>query len=224
MGQGAVVVHSQEPRELTLRLMGAFEPCVVLALIICRLWFLPGRTIGGFFVACVLLPSILIVGWRKRKETLASLGLIGKWWIVPWVLLGAGMMVVHQYHLFPRPDIFWKTCLGIAWYAPRSLAQEIALDAFFALRLKDLLGSRLFAGLLGGLIFCGCHLPNPLLMPVGLAWGTISCWIFLWMRRRNLYILSLIHATVGYWLITVFAPHFMPWMSHPGAVARGMLP
>jgi len=80
-------------------------------------------------------------------------------------------------------------------YAVWAFLQEFLLLDFFLLRLLRLLRSNAAAVMATAGLFALAHLPNPVLVPLTIVWGTIACVLFL--RYRNLYTLGMAHAVFG---------------------------
>lgn len=108
-----------------------------------------------------------------------------------------GLHTLHGPVLFAKR--FW---LYVVW----AFVQEFLLLTFFLRRLARLIGSKTEAALITALLFGGCHIPNPVLMPLAAAWGLIACAVFL--RWRNLYPLWISHAILGI-CIAVSVPRTM---------------
>lgn len=131
-----------------------------------------------------------------------SLGLARRgFWRSAW-MIGAAVLVslgaalasakLGGLHTLHGPEMF----VSRFWlYGVWAFVQEFLLLAFFLRRLLRLLGSRSEAMLLTAALFAGCHIPNPVLMPLAAAWGLIAGAAFL--RWRNLYPLWISHAILG---------------------------
>ncbi|MGH9586019.1 MAG: CPBP family glutamic-type intramembrane protease, partial [Acidobacteriaceae bacterium] len=110
------------------------------------------------------------------------------------VSVGAALASAHLggLHIPHGPTALVKRYwLYVVW----AFVQEFLLLAFFLRRLVRLLGSRVEAALVTAVLFGGCHVPNPVLMPLAAAWGLIACAVFL--RWKNLYPLWISHAILG---------------------------
>ena len=101
-------------------------------------------------------------------------------------------LLLHRLHTAHQPAPFVKGILG---YGVWALMQQFLLQDFVLLRLLKLLPHRRAAILTAAGLFAVAHLPNPVLTPLTLIWGAISCWLFL--RYRNLYTLAIAHALLG---------------------------
>ena len=81
-------------------------------------------------------------------------------------------------------------------YALWSLAQQFLLQNFFLFRLRRLIPGKPVVAVGGAaVLFSAAHLPNPVLTPFTLVWGSLACLFFL--RYRNLWALGLAHAVLG---------------------------
>ena len=80
-------------------------------------------------------------------------------------------------------------------YIVWALMQQFILQSYFLLRLLRLLPGKALAVIVATAIFAIAHLPNPVLTPITLVWGAISCVLFL--RYRNIYSLGLAHGIMG---------------------------
>jgi hypothetical protein len=73
--------------------------------------------------------------------------------------------------------------------------QQFLLQSYFLLRLLRLLPGKVAPIIVSTGIFALAHLPNPILTPITLVWGAVSCVLFL--RYRNIYTLGLAHGVMG---------------------------
>jgi membrane protease YdiL (CAAX protease family) len=92
---------------------------------------------------------------------------------------------------------FDSAFLSLAAYLPWGLLQQYILNGYFFNRLAPLFPRRI-AALIAAVLFSGAHVPNPFLMAVTLIGGYFSALVY--SRHRNLYILGLAHAAVGFLL------------------------
>jgi membrane protease YdiL (CAAX protease family) len=106
---------------------------------------------------------------------------------------------------------------AVAGYACWAFLQEFMLQCF-CLRMLRALVSRISALLLSGVVFAVAHLPNPSLTFVAFFAGVAFTAIY--ARRKNLYVVALIHAVLGLTL-AVSAPD--AWF-HGLNVGRDFLP
>jgi hypothetical protein len=133
----------------------------------------------------------------RRSMGLGMSGLLHSLWIVGVALLLAAAAVVlggrlHTLHLPGGPMMFVRRYWAYAIWA--FLQQFLLLD-FILLRLLRLLPGRKAAVMAAAGLFGLAHLPNPILTPATLIWGSIACLIFL--QHRNLYTLAAVHIIFG---------------------------
>ena len=95
-------------------------------------------------------------------------------------------------------------------YTIWSFVQQLLLLGFFLARLQRLLPGRYSAVFAAAALFAIAHLPNPILTPLTLLWGTVSCLVFL--RYRNVWTHGMAHAILG----------IMVAITIPGAATHGM--
>jgi membrane protease YdiL (CAAX protease family) len=153
-----------------------------------QLWWIAAGAI--FYFISISFDGLNAMGLRA-KNFLRAL------WVVGAALLLAGAAVFiaawrHTLHMPAGPFLFIQTFWAYAIWAG---VQQFLMLAFFLLRMLRLLPNAWSAVAATALIFSLAHLPNPILTPVTLIWGVISCQIFL--RYRNLYPLAMAHAILG---------------------------
>ncbi len=73
--------------------------------------------------------------------------------------------------------------------------QQFLLQSYFLLRFLRLLPGKAAPIIAATGIFALAHLPNPILTPITIVWGAISCILFL--RYRNIYALGVAHGIMG---------------------------
>jgi membrane protease YdiL (CAAX protease family) len=118
-----------------------------------------------------------------RKYGLAVIGLALTMWICG---LAFGTI---------RPLGFWQAVLSLAIYVPWGLFQQYLMNGYFLRRFEVGL-SRHAAEILTAALFCVVHVPNWFLMAVTLPGAFAAMWVY--RRYRNLYVLGLAHATLGF--------------------------
>jgi hypothetical protein len=144
-----------------------------------------------------------IVGtsWASREGWtalgLGRKGLLQSLWIVAAALCLSAIAIYIAWHAStlhrlhgPMP-ILLHGWAYIVW----SLMQQFLLQSYFLLRFLRLLPNKTAAVIAATGIFAIAHLPNPILTPVTLIWGAISCILFL--RYRNIYALGIAHGIMG---------------------------
>jgi hypothetical protein len=118
-------------------------------------------------------------------------------WITTGGLLFAGLFVgiaselhtLHPLHGARSPG------LHVAGYLLWAFEQQFILQDYFLLRLLRILPNQPAAMIAAAVLFSTAHLPSPVLTAATLAWGIVSCALFL--RYRNLYALGLVHGILG---------------------------
>jgi len=137
-----------------------------------------------------------------RRDLLARSGL-GLQGLLPslWIVIAAltlaafAVMVARDlgpYHPLYRPPPF---LIHVSGYLIWALLQQFILQGYVLLRLFRLNLPPRWAVVVAAVMFMCAHIPNPVLMPLALAWGLISCVLFL--RYRNLFTLGLAHGILG---------------------------
>jgi hypothetical protein len=149
-------------------------------------------------------------GWAATGFRAANLG--RSIWIAGAALAVAAVAIIvaakmGTLFLPDGPFVFISTYIA---YAIWSFVQQFLLQGVFLLRFLRVMPGEHSAAIMTAVLFCLAHAPNPVLMPLTLAWGIAACLLFL--RYRNLYPLMLAHAILG---ITVA-------MTIPGPTAYNM--
>ncbi|HEX4040001.1 MAG TPA: CPBP family glutamic-type intramembrane protease [Acidobacteriaceae bacterium] len=144
---------------------------------------------------------IAITTLLRRRETesfgLGLRGLPASLWIVGAALLLATSAVLVARRLGTLHPLYGpvRVVAHILEYALWALMQQFILQIYVLGRLFRVGLPRAAAVALATLLFAIAHLPNPVLVPLTLVWGVISCMLFL--RYRNLYGLALAHGILG---------------------------
>lgn len=152
-----------------------------------------------FYLAAIawiaLVTCISFEGWRNMglriSAPLRSLWIIG----AALILAAAAVVIAARLHTLHQPNglaLFIQRYWGYAIWA---CLQQFLLQDFFFLRLLRLLPTKATAALAAAFLFALAHLPNPILTPITVLWGFVTCLLFL--RYRNLYPLALSHAILG---------------------------
>jgi hypothetical protein len=175
-----------------------FELSVAYALILATIW-----TANPTQRVLYWLAFAWIVGtsWERHDGWtalgLGRKGLLQSLWIVAAALILSTIAIfiawrTHTLHRLhgPTPPLLhgWGY---IVW----SIMQQFILQSYFLLRLLRLLPGKALPIIAATGIFALAHLPNPILTPITLVWGAISCVLFL--RYRNIYALGLAHGIMG---------------------------
>jgi hypothetical protein len=144
---------------------------------------------------------IIATSWARRDGWtalgLGRKGLLPSLWIVAVALLlsASALFVAWRTHTLHRLHGPTPILLHGWGYIVWSVMQQFLLQSYFLLRLLRLLPGKVAPILAATGIFALAHLPNPILTPITLVWGVISCILFL--RYRNIYTLGLAHGIMG---------------------------
>jgi len=176
----------------------AFEFWVAYALIALAIWSPPivQQVLALAALGWVVWSTVRSFdGWRAMGFRVSAF-----WrctWVVPVALSlsAAAIAVAAQAGTLHAPASVLQFLQRYSGYAIWSFLQEFLLLNFFLLRLLRLVSGKHLASLAAASLFALVHLPNPVLTPLTVIWGYVSCLIFL--RYRNIYIPSLAHAILG---------------------------
>jgi len=139
--------------------------------------------------------------WVRRDQWssfgLGRKGLVSSLWIVAVALVLSGLAVFIAWRTGSLHPLHGNTPLALhgGGYIVWALMQQFILQSYFLLRLLRLLPGRALPVAVATAIFALAHLPNPVLTPITLIWGAVSCLLFL--RYRNIYALGLAHGIMG---------------------------
>ena len=159
-----------------------------------------------FYIAAVIaLAAILILSFQgPRALGLQLTNLLRSSWIVivALALAAALILIAAHEHTLHNTSHFISRYWGYALWA---FVQQILLQDLFLRRLLILIPSKPhIAALAAALLFAAAHLPNPILTPITLLWGFISCLLFL--HYRNIIPLAITHAALGITLAITIPP------------------
>ena len=158
-----------------------------------------------YIAAVIAVAAILVFSFRSaralgiRRTNLARSSWIA---IIALALAAALVLAAAHLHTLHNTSHFIARYWGYALWA---FVQQIILQDIFLRRLQLLLPSPRVAALAAAVLFASAHLPNPILVPLTLLWGFISCLLFLYYR--NIIPLAIAHAVIGITLaITIPSP------------------
>ena len=161
-----------------------------------------------YIAAVVVIAVILALSFRSCDRLgLRLTNLLRSLWIAIAALVLAAIVILiavhrHTLHAPPTATAFIARYWGYALWA---FVQQILLLDVFLSRLLILTPSPRIAALATAVIFALAHLPNPILVPITLLWGFLSCLLFL--HYRNIIPLAIAHAAFGITLaITIPSP------------------
>jgi hypothetical protein len=152
------------------------EALLFSAAVAAFIWLLPA--IGGYW-ALVLAMGVL-VSFRRHSETLRSVGLSSRdffrairnwrfWWAAPVAMIvGIGWG--------KAPD--WQGAYHAVLYCAWCVFQQLLFQNMVSKRLRQSAGPSWKNRILAGSLFGVVHLPNPVLTPATVAWGTLSGYLF----------------------------------------------
>lgn len=155
-----------------------------------------------------ILGTSLIRPELLRESGLGRRGFLPSFWVVvaALTLCALALMVARNlgtYHRLYSPPPF---LIHVSGYLIWALLQQFILQGYVLLRLLRLGLQARWAIVAAAAMFTCAHFPNPVLMPLTLVWGLLSCRLFL--RYRNLYTLGLAHGILGI-CIAVTVPNAM---------------
>jgi hypothetical protein len=171
---------------------------VAYALILATIWTANPTQHVLYWLAFVWILATSLVrreGWKTLG--LGATGLLQSLWVVAVALAGAGLAVFIASRMQTLHRLHGPTPLIVhMWgYLVWAVMQQFILQSYFLLRLLRLLPGKALPIAATAIMFALAHLPNPVLTPITLIWGVVSCVLFL--RYRNIYTLGLAHGILG---------------------------
>ena len=100
--------------------------------------------------------------------------------------------------------LLFRGAVYFAW----CVVQQLLLQNMIYRRVRSALGATPGAALLSGVLFAAAHLPNPVLVPATLVWGTIAARLFEW--RPSIIAIALLQTLLSsllFWLTPVAWHH-----------------
>lgn len=140
------------------------------------IWSMP--LIGGWWAVAPLLA--VCASFRLRSETYSSAGFAGAefsravrnwkiWWAAPVaVIVGLGWGKIPN----------WESTYHAAIYCTWCVLQQLLFQNMVCKRLRESTGPSWKNRILAGSLFGFVHLPNPVLAPATVVWGTLSGYLF----------------------------------------------
>jgi len=153
-------------------------------------------------ILAMILISHLVHGERARDLGFSIRGLrpLLRELVPPLLFLGLVLMAGGILLQTTRPIGFQAAVLSWVAYLPWGLFQQYLLNGYFLNRLAGSLSQRT-APWIAAALFSGAHLPNWFLMVVTFGAGY---WCALnYRKHKNLYVLAIAHATIGFLLFLV---------------------
>ena len=179
------------------------EPAAIFGAIMAYIWSF--RYSYPWSIALIVLAVVFSHVWRRERPS--EIGFrrdnflkCAEWLAPPSALLAlllmAGGFLLHTI----RPIRFDLGLAGWALYLPWGVAQQYMLNGYFLRRLEKASPHRA-APAIASVLFSLAHLPNWFLMAITLGGGLLCT--HLYRRIPNLYVLGLIHGTIGFALYLV---------------------
>jgi hypothetical protein len=151
-----------------------------------------------FFMPVALLLTLLVVLARRRSGEelgLGRRGLTQSLWIFPAAAALAALSLFAAMKAGTLHPLYKGDFIHITGYVLWTLYQQFLLQDYFMDRLLRLVANETAAVGFAGTLFAAAHLPNLALTAATLAWGIVSCALFL--RYRNLWALGLTQGLLG---------------------------
>jgi hypothetical protein len=149
------------------------EAFAFTAVVLIDIWFLHSRTWWGD-----ALPGVFALASFAAHRELLGLGireLQEAWraWRIILVISAAAVIAglllkAHPLNLLFRGAVYFTWCV----------LQQLLLQNMIYRRVRSALGATWSAAVLSGALFAAAHVPNPVLVPATLVWGTIATRLF----------------------------------------------
>jgi hypothetical protein len=159
------------------RFLFASEAFLFTAAVLADIWMLHFRTHWGDAVPAALAIASFVV----HKETPGTLGLaVREFGAALYALRFAGAALVAAtavaIFLVGQPPLYqlYRGCLYLGW----CWVQQLLLENMVYRRLRVAFGPAWGTFALTGALFACAHLPNPVLVPATLMWGTVAARLF----------------------------------------------
>lgn len=183
---------------MKLRSRDLLELAVCYGLILAVIWTANPAQRVLFWIAL----AWIVITTLKRLPDIGTLGLRFSGmrcslWALGAVLVFAGVLlaIASRRHTLHPLHGHAPVASHIIGYVLWAFEQQFILQDYFLLRILRIVPSERLAVIAAAVLFSTAHLPSPILIPATLAWGLVSCAVFL--RCRNLYALGLAHGILG---------------------------
>lgn len=152
------------------------EALIFSAAVAAFIWFLPH--IGAYWAVVLLLAVAISFRWHSETYASAGFGTLEFrravrnwkiWWAAP-VALAVGLGWGHL------PG--WVGGYHALVYCVWCVVQQLLFQNMVCKRLRESTGSSWKNRILAGSLFGAVHLPNPVLTPATVVWGTLSGYLF----------------------------------------------
>lgn len=189
--RGAARMASRNRRATLLRLL------FPLALLEVALWApLPVGVLCGICALWYITWQVYNAASNARSLGLDLRGVMRESWLLG-ATVGLALAILAAAYFSGSLHRLWglrHPWIAVGIYVCWAFVQEFMLQCFCLPMLRSLV-SRVSSLLLSGVVFAVAHLPNPSLTLVAFFGGVILTSIY--ARRRNLYVVALIHAVLG---------------------------
>jgi len=185
---------------------------LIYSFIVIASWIPAGRWKASLMLATVSTVAVfaLCSRYTGREMGLGLPSATDSLAILGWGLLVAPcipLLAITMGLRFPPVRVVpWR---GVWQYAVWALIQQFALQSFFFVRLRTLLGSRR-ALLAASLLFSSVHLPSPVLTVATFFGGLFFCEMF--RRHRSIVPLGIVHALLGLTIAASFSDRLLHHM------------
>jgi len=171
-----------------------FEAFAFTAVVLIDIWFLHSRTWWGD----VLPGMFALLSFAAHRESLGfgirQLGPALRAWRIVLLLSAVAVVVGLLFKSHPL-DLLFRGVVYFAW----CVVQQLLLQNMIYRRVRSALGATGSAALLSGVLFAAAHVPNPVLVPATLVWGTIATRLF--ERRPSIIAIALLQTLLSSLLI-----------------------
>ena len=160
--------------------------------------------------AIVLLLAAVALCFQKGSETLDSAGLTGRQFsqaIRNWKIWWAGIAILAVGFLW-GPSRAWEGGYRAVIYCAWCIFQQFLYQNMVCKRLRESTGASWKNKFLAGSLFGVVHLPNPVLAPATMVWGTLSGYLF--EESPSVYAIGLMQfllSTCLFWLTPLHWNH-----------------
>lgn len=211
-----------------MRLPALAEVAAFYGLILAAIW--GGQRLGlsgQVWIGAVLLMGAAVYSNRRHGDGRERLGLASSWLkpastsILKWA--GPLLLLLAVWAAASPPPSARKLVFWLLGYPLWAFAQEYALLAFAANRLRDGMGDRpRLIALANGVLFAAVHFPNPILMIACLLSGVAFTWVFL--KTPHLIPPAVAHALGGALLSWIFLDQYNAMMVGPAFWKHALTP
>lgn len=176
------------------RAYGALEAFGFTALVLADIWLLHPRNARGDLIVL----AAIAISFAAHGDNLRSLGLTfreARKALREWAaLLVACAVAVFLASLLANHPLDLLVDRGLPYFI-WCLLQQLVLENMVYRRMRATFGPAWSSYVLTGCLFAAAHLPNPVLVPATLLWGTASAWLF--ERRPSIIFLAILQTLLS---------------------------